>query len=741
MLIKGMTRFLRSVFGLGLVLAAFGARAAAPAAPVTIEPVLPGVWKLHVGTPEEFVPSRFRSAPPQVQAIARLGEAKLPFDLKDVRFSITARGVAVELPMGKEEQVFGLGNNLQVNNRTGLKQRLCPSDLGDSMNDAKGGLDEGKRGHAHAPAPFYVTTRGYGVYVDTARYATFYCGSVERRDGAARFETGTRGAMAQGVTELYAARAINSDTMIIDVPSARGLDLFVFAGPELKQAVQRYNLFCGGGPLPPLWGLGVLYRGLSRITGDEAVKLATSLRDDHIPCDIYGFEPGWQQQSYSSTLSFHKDRWPDPAGSIDSIRKMGFQVNLWEQAFIHPTAPMYKALKPLSGNYLVWNGLVPDFSLPETRKIFAGYHEEQFLSKGVSGFKLDECDHQPISPTPWSFPEASVFPSGMDGEQMHCLFGLLYQQTLAEPFVKKNLRTFGQVRSSWAMATPMPYVVYSDWYEHHDYVRGLSTAGYSGLLWQPEVRDAQSIEELYRRMQTAVLSPQTVINCWYLRMPPWKQINRPKNNAGEIMPETAAATAACRRILELRMMLIPYLYSTYMDYHTKGIPPSRGLTYEFPTDRGTWMVDDQYMLGDALMVAPMFTGEEIRKVYIPAGDWYDFWTNEKFTGPKTIGMMKPLDQIPIFVRGGRLLPLAKPVEHVKDDTCFEVTVRVYGDQPAPIDLYEDDGITLDAAAGAKQNTLSLSWDGTAGQEKRQGTYAGPARYKITGWEVIKPAAK
>lgn len=729
----------RNLLGIAVVflLAFFGPGAWAAAAKAEVIPVMPGVWRLRVGTPEEFVPSRFRSAPPLAEAVARLGDAPLPFDPGEVRFSITARGVAVEVPMGKEEQVFGLGNNLQVNNRTGLKQRLCPSDLGDSMNDAKGGLDEGKRGHAHAPAPFYVTTRGYGLYVDTARYATFYCGNTERRDGTARFEVGSRGALAQGVTELYAARAVNSDTMIIDIPSARGVDLYLFAGPELKQAVQRYNLFSGGGPLPPLWGLGVLYRGLSRITGEEAVKLAAGIRADHIPCDIYGVEPGWQQQSYSSTLVFHKDRWPDPAGSIDALRKMGFRVNFWEQGFIHPTAPLYKDLKPLSGNYLVWNGLVPDFSLPETRKLFAEYHEKLLVDRGVSGFKLDECDHQPISPTPWSFPEASVFPSGLDGEQMHCLFGLLYQQTLLAPFAKRNLRTFGQVRSSWAMATPLPYVVYSDWYEHHDYVRGLSTAGYSGLLWQPEVRDAQSLEDLYRRLETAVMSPQTVINCWYLKMPPWKQIVRLKNNLGDVMPDSPEATATCRRILELRMRLLPYLYSAYVDYHVRGVPPSRGLAYEFPQDRNTWTIDDQYMLGDALMVAPLFAGDDMRKVYIPAGDWYDFWTNEKVTGPKFIGVMKPLDQIPIFVRGGTLLPLASPVEHVQDDTCFEVTVRAYGGSPAAAALYEDDGVTLDAAAGAKQSVLRLTWDGQAGKEARQGTYQGPPRYKIVGWEPVK----
>jgi alpha-D-xyloside xylohydrolase len=705
----------------------------------TIEPVAAGVWKLHFGSPEEFVPTRFRSAPIQAKAIDGLGAATLPFDLKTISFKQLPRGVVVQLPLAKKEQIYGLGVNLQVNNHTGLKQRLCPSDLGDSMNDGNGkGVIEGQRGHSHAPVPFYVTTQGYGIYVDTARYATFYCGTVERNGGPSRVEAGSRGAMATGVTELYAARALTADKVIVDVPSARGLDVYVFAGPELKQAVQRFNLFSGGGPLPPMWGLGTLYRGMSRMTGDEAVTLAKTIRDDQVPCDIFGLEPGWQQQTYSSSWTFNKDRWPNAVESIAQIKALGYHVNLWEQAFIHPTNPLHEKLKPLSGDYLVWNGLVPDFALPETRKVVADYQFGLLVDKaGASGFKLDECDHQPISATPWSFPEVSAFPSGMDGEQMHALFGLLYQQTLSAPFVQRDTRTLGQVRNSWAMGTPEPYVIYSDWYEHHDYVRGLSAAGYSGLLWQPEVRHAKSIEDLYRRMQTAVMSPQTVINCWYLRMPPWKQIDRKKNNDGVIMDESAEATVVCRDLLSLRASLIPYLYTAYNDYHTKGVPPSRGMAHEWPHDEKTWGIDDQYLLGDNLLVAPLFVGDASRTVYLPTGDWYDFWTNEKFTGGQEITVKKPLSQIPIFVRGGTILPLSKPTQHVAKDTCFEITARVYGGTPATVALYEDDGETMAAARGEQQNVLTLRWDGKAGAVTKTGTYTGPARYQVVKWDVIK----
>src|SRR6202044_1606772 len=133
--------------------------------------------------------------------------------------------------------------------------------------------------------------------------------------------------------------------------------------------------------------------------------------------------------------------------------------------------------------YLVWNGLVPDFAAPQGRAIFLKQNRLALFDRHVEGVKLDECDYQPDSAYPWSFPTISKFPSGLDGEQMHSLFGLLYQQTMLKPYIEKSLRTWGLVRNSQALATSLPYVIYSDSYTHQCYVRGLVNEGFSGLLW------------------------------------------------------------------------------------------------------------------------------------------------------------------------------------------------------------------------------------------------------------------
>src|SRR5690606_18415999 len=134
-----------------------------------------------------------------------------------------------------------------------------------------------------------------------------------------------------------------------------------------------------------------------------------------------------------------------------------------------------------------------------------------------------------------SFPECAAFPSGLDGEQMHSLLGLVYQRAIHDAFEQANVRTYSSVRSSGAFASPLPFVLYSDQYDHRDFVRGVATCGVSGLLWSPEVRHADSHGDFIRRIQAVVLSPQALINAWYCKNPPWLQYDREKNNADDLL--------------------------------------------------------------------------------------------------------------------------------------------------------------------------------------------------------------
>lgn len=694
-----------------------------------LETVAPGVWRLRLGQPEKLTPLSFRAAQARTHELGALPACpRLPLKASSIGFKATGRSVVVELPLQTGERIYGLGMQLGLFDPLHGRRTIRVSD------------DPGTvLGDSHAPVPFYVSTRGYGVYVDSARYVSFYGGNLAPvRQAQVPEKTvaapGDGSSAETSTAELYRPRELSQKVMTIDIPVARGVDIYLIGGPDLGRAVQRYNLFAGGGCQPPLWGLGVWYRASTELGQGEVLGFLREFRDRHIPCDVFGLEPGWQSQAYSCSFVWSK-KYPHPDALLGEAAAGKYHLNLWEHAFTHPTSPLYQSLLPWSGDYLVWKGLVPDFASPPARKIFAEHHDRLLVSQGVSGFKLDECDHQPLSATPWSFPECSQFPSGLDGEQMHLLLGSLYQQTLLAPYRERNRRTFGLVRSSGALAASLPYVLYSDAYDHRQYVRAIATSGFAGLLWCPEVRDMGSLEEFYRRLETSVFSALTQIDCWYLKHPVWKQIDKARNNQGQFMTNWEETEAVCRRLLELRMRLLPYLYAAFADYRDSGAPPLRALVMDYPQDATTWGIDDEYLFGPSLLVAPLFAGQTHRQVYLPEGEWYDFWTHEKFAGGRTLEVGKAVDQIPVFVKGGTLLPLAEPVEYVTPTTEFALTVHAFGAQPASFNLYEDDGETFDFEKG-KQNRIELRWDGQAGHVTKGGDYQGPSRYKIVRWSKV-----
>ena len=724
-----------------LLAAAISANAAA--APQA-EPVAPGIWRIHFGDPEQFTPTHFRTAPPDTAGLEKMSfDQPMPLDLGQISFKASDRGCSVLLPMTSGESIYGFGLHTELfdltqgkKGPTGRHVFLKPTDL-----------PENDLGESHAPAPFYVSSQGYGVFVDTARFASFYVGDISPVGGAGEVE---QAGVQTSTTALYQARAQRVKTMLVDVPVAKGVDVYIFAGPTMIQAVERYNLFSGGGAVPPLWGLGVQYRGYTRYGAKETLALAARIRAAHMPCDAWGVEPGWQSHAYSCSFVWDTNRFPDPDGFLRKMRDMNYKMNMWQHAFTHSTSPIYDALKRWSGDYLVFGGLVPDFASPEARKIFLKQNDDVLFSRGVESVKLDECDYQPDSATPWSFPLTTKFPSGLDGEVMHSLFGLLYQQTMLEPYANKGLRTWGLVRNSHALAAPLPYVLYSDSYDPRCYVRGVANEGFSGQLWEPEVRNADSIVDFYRRLEAVLFSADAVIDSWFIKNPPWDQVNRDKNNHNQLMPDRAAVAETVRQLLQLRMRFIPYLYAAFNDYHTTGKPPIRALVLDWPDDAKARQIDDQFMFGDSVLVAPMFArsnnvaqassgsvplpgSETSRKVYLPAGDWYDFWTHAKISGGRTIEATNGTGQIPLYVKGGSLLPLADPVEFIKPDTCFTVTVNVVGENPADFTLYEDDGLTTAFAKG-EQNQIKLHAGGENHSVQPTGNYHGPARYKITGWE-------
>ncbi len=567
-------------------------------------------YRIRFGSPENTVPSKFCKG-------FTYNETAVKYNVNAINFKVNARGCVLELPVQKRERFYGLGLQLKTFELTGKK--LVTRVNADPVSD---------NGDSHAPVPFFVSTLGYGIYFDTARYVEFEFG--KQKNGAVVEGKESDGSIKTNTQDLYALRDVEEGSVIaVQIPIAKGVDVYVIEGENITDVVCEYNMLSGGGCSVPDWGLGVYYRCYGPATQAKVEETIDYFKQNGIPLSVVGLEPGWQTAAYSCSFKWNKERFPDPKKFVKKIYKQGLHLNLWEHAFVSSNSDMYNDIKQYSGNYLVWNGLVPDFACEKAREIFSDYHKKSVMFGLIDGLKIDECDGSDYTGG-WTFPLCSEFPSGLDGEQYHSLFGTLYMQTMLLALDGKP--TYSEVRNVGALAASYPFAVYSDLYEYKDFVRGLCTAGLSGVLWTPEVRHADSAEEFLKRLQLTVFSPQCLINGWYCEEIPFVKFGIEKEVAFW---------------LNQRVKLFPRLRKAFEVYKTTGKPVCRPLVADYTFDAETFAIDDEYLLGEDLLVAPAVIGQDMRDVYLPNGKWKNYFTSENVACGK---ISISSDSIGVFVK-------------------------------------------------------------------------------------------
>jgi alpha-D-xyloside xylohydrolase len=689
---------------------------------VTQSEVAPGIYKLSSGDKEDFTPYNLCAKEADIKALEKIKEGEIPFSLDEIILRKTERGYSVTIPLSDKEQLYGFGLQIGSFQQRGLKKKPIVND--NPLNTL---------GYTHAPQPFYISSKGYGIIINTARYTTFHCGTNKKK------KTNTSTANKENDAIETKEKNLYSDFVFVDIPNAKGIEVFVIKAVDIKTVVEKYNLFSGGGALPPIWGLGLKYRTKGNFDEEQVQKIADYFLESQIPCDVIGLEWGWQTFAYPCSYSWNNKRFPVPRDMVANLKEKGFRVNLGESAYVHHASPIYKDLYNYSADFLVRDGLVPDFTLSETRKIFGDYHEK-IIEEGISGFSLDKSDNSNISSgyDNWGFPDMSVFPSGIDGERMRQLFGSLYVKTIDDLFRKNNIRTYQDYSSSGLFMSSVPATLYSSIHGNKDYIQMICNSAFSGLLWSPELRDWKPKEEFFHRLQTVLLSAQAVVNnwSWNLKNPPWLQYEKDENNQDISLTDKQEMEKNVRSLIDMRMQLVPYLYASFAKYYQEGIPPFRPLVMDYPDDEKVRNMDNQYMVGSNIMAAPLYEEGDKRKVYFPNGEWYNFYTNEKYEGGKEYEIKTEFSQLPIYIQSGSILPLAKPVQNISDKTIFEITCNVYGDNPADFVLFEDDGTSYNYEKGLF-NFVTLSVKNGKCDVIRNGKYNG-IRFTIKdNWNFIK----
>ncbi len=650
---------------------------------VDYQHVANGVWKVTVGNPDKFNLTSNLGIIPRFEEINEMPNVDtLPIDVNEIKFEIYDGKTYIRFPLDEGEKLFGLGLNFNSVERRGSIQRLHV--------DHYQGSDNGRN---HTPVPFFVSSKGYGAFINAARYIDYWAGT-----GVTKNSKHPAKAMDRNTDRNWTAQPY-SDNLEFLVP-AQGVEVILFAADNMLDVVRKFNLYNGGGILPPKWGLGFWHRTPTLYSDKDILNEVNMFKEKHFPLTVIGLEPGWMTKAYPCTYEWDKGRFPDPQKLIRTLDSMHIKTNLWMNPGISPEGELYSKIEPYTGSHTEWCGILPDYTMSESQNIVKDFLNEKVVSLGASGFKMDEND----GVDSWLYPDVAKFPSGTPAEQIRQTYGSLMQKMATDIYRENNTRTYGLVRAGNAGTVSFPFVIYNDYYDHKGFITALINSSFIGTLWTPEVRSSNTSEEWLRRIQTVTFAPIAMLNAWADGTKPWSFED---------------VSDKVRDYSLLRMQLIPYLYSAFADYVFAGIPPVRAMNLEAGyacddeiesgsldgTNNPYAMalrkeVKDQFMVGRDLLVAPFFTGERTRKVVLPKGKWYDFWTGELAGDGEVIEVNDKTGKgnIPVYVRNGGIIPMYPPITSITGEK-LPVVIRHYGDKSSSYRLYDDDGTTYDYEKG------------------------------------------
>jgi alpha-glucosidase len=521
---------------------------------------------------------------------------------------------------------------------------------------------------------------------------------------------------------------------------------YFFYGPTLGTILERYTELTGRMALPPLWALGYQQSRWSYYPEARVREIARLMREHRIPCDALYLDIHYMDGYRCFT--WHRQRFPDPTRLLSDLHEQGYKVVVTVDPGIkadHHYAVCADGLErgafctyPDGGvaGGPVWPGeaYFPDFTDPRVRDWWGDLYEP-LLQAGVDGIWNDMNEPTVIGPQGDTLANCVRHDwegQGTDHRQAHNVYGLLTARATAEGLrrLRPEQRPFVLTRSGWAGV--QRYALHwtgdnlSTW-EHLQLTMpmvlnlGLSGLAFTGADVGGFDGNADG-ELLVRWTQMGAFLPLFRNHCslWSSNQEPWA--------FGE--PYLSLNRAA----IELRYRLLPYLYTATWQCAQKGTPIARPLLWAYPDDPATYALDDQFLCGDALLVAPIYhPGATSRQVYLPAGEWFDFWTDERHTGPKTLTATAPLEYIPVYVRAGTVLPTWPVMQHTSAGPVDRLILHVYpGDGTSW--LYEDDGQSLAYQGGGFSVTRfecqRTGENGCTTTRRAQGAY----RPAYSGWE-------
>lgn len=571
------------------------------------------------------------------------------------------------------ERIYGLGEKNGSINRVGGRFKMWNSDKP---------CYEVNEDPLYKSIPFFMSSAGYGIFFDNTFKTEFDFGSE------------------------------NKNYYSFSAPGGEMVYYFIF-GPTYKQIIGRYIELTGKPIMPPAWAMGFAQcRGM--LTNEKLTReIAKGYRDRQIPCDIIYQDIGWTQ--HLQDFEWSKGNYEDPIKMLSDLKKDGFKVivsqdpvisqankHQWQQAdslgyFAKDirTGKTYDMPWPWGGNC----GVV-DFTNTEVADWWGAY-QQKAIDDGVRGFWTD------MGEPAWSNEESTdrLFMKhhlGMHNE-IHNVYGLTWDKVVTEQFEKRNpnIRIFQMTRSAFAGMQRYTFGwsgdagdgnnVLDGWKKLENQIPLALSAGMGGIpFWScdisgycGDINDYEAMSELYVRwLQFGAFNPLS-------------RIHHEGNNTVEPWLFGIEAEAICKKAIEQKYQLFPYIYTYARQAFDTGLPLMRALMLEYQDDPETFNLNSQFLFGKELLVAPvMEQSATTKKIYLPEGVWIDFNHPQKsFPGKQWIDYPVSLETTPLFVKQGSIIPQMPVMQYIGEKknapVWFEVFPAAEG-RSATFQLYEDD---------------------------------------------------
>jgi len=527
------------------------------------------------------------------------------------RGSDNSRAIEPVFSLAAGEKIYGCGESATALNKAGQKLNLFVTDpQGPETPDM------------YKPIPFYFSNRGYGVFMHTSAPVTVDFGNSYI-----------------GSTRLFMAD--------------EQADLFLMLG-DPKEILGEFTSLVGRPQLPPLWSFGTWMSRISYFTEAEGRNVAKKLRELRLPSDVIHFDTGWFEVDWQCDYKFSPKNFKDPEKMLKDLKKQGFRTCLWQLPYFTPKNRYFRTLveegmavkNPAGG--LPYEDAVLDFSNPKTVQ----WYQEKLsglLKQGVAVIKADFGEAAPLN--------NGLYASGRTGLYEHNLYPVRYNRAAYEAIQQSNGEGVIWGRSAWAGSQRFPLHWGGDAATTNIGLLGTVREGLSfGLsgfsFWSHDIGGfvTQSPDELYRRwLPYGMLTSHSRVHG--VETEPWLY--------GEDFVNYF------RKCAELKYKLMPYVYTQAKLSADAGLPMQRALLLEFPEDPGAWFIDDEYMFGSQMLVAPMMEAGSSRTVYLPGkGQWIDYQTGSVYSsGWNEI----PCGELPIVI----LIKEGSAIPHVPVAQCTD----------------------------------------------------------------------